>query len=98
MAGSAVSGLGKTGIRWGLLCVLAFLPAFSQNVLTLQQFEERDAPDYLPAHLQEKVVIRGVTSGPAFHFPGYTILGIQDEHGGAVLYVAEADTRLEEFR
>ncbi|MBZ5586011.1 MAG: hypothetical protein LAQ30_28235, partial [Acidobacteriia bacterium] len=81
------------------LAVLACGPAPSQTRFSLQELGARKVrSDYSPAHLGEKAVIRGIVSAPAFHFPGYTLLGMQDEAAGAVLEVDAGDRRLEALR
>ena len=58
---------------WAALAALACLPAFSQTRLSLEELGARGPqPDYLPAHRGERVVVRGVVSARAFHFPDYT--------------------------
>ncbi len=81
------------------LAALASVPAAAQTRFTLQEFGARKVrSDYSPVHLNEQAVIRGVVSAHAFHFPDYTLLGIQDEAGGAVLEVDAEDRRLDALR
>jgi GAF domain-containing protein/CheY-like chemotaxis protein len=75
----------------GLLC----LPASAQKLLTLEEVSARKSPDYGPAHDGQKVTIRGVVNASAYHFPGYTLLAIEDGRFGAVLQEPESDTRLD---
>jgi GAF domain-containing protein/CheY-like chemotaxis protein len=77
---------------------LLSLPAAAQKQLTLEEVSARKPPDYGPAHGGETVTVRGVVSAPAYHFPGYTLLAIEDGRFGAVIAENQApqpDTRLD---
>ena len=82
------------------LLALAALPAAGQTALSLADLNARTGAegDFAPTHTGEHVSIRGVASGRAFHFPGYTLLAIQDSGGGGILEVARGDDRLESMR
>ena len=83
---------------WAALAALACLPAFSQTRLSLGDLGAREPqPDYLPAHNGERVVVRGVVSAPAFHFPDYTLLAIQAAERGGVLRAVKGDSKLDSF-
>jgi CheY-like chemotaxis protein len=83
---------------WAALAVLACLPAFSQTRLSLEDLGARELqPDYLPQHRGERVVVRGVVSAPAFHFPEYTLLAIQAADRGGVLRALKDDSKLDAF-
>ena len=87
--------------RWRLgtaLAALACFQAFSQTRLSLEEMGARGAqPDYLPAHRGERVVVRGVVSARAFHFPEYTLLAIQAAVGGGALRAGKGDLKLDAF-
>lgn len=83
---------------WAALAALACLPAFSQTRLSLADLGARGPqPDYLPEHNGERVVVRGVVSAPAFHFPDYTLLAIQAAERGGVLRAGKGDSKLDAF-
>src|SRR5690242_18036960 len=85
--------------HWIVLVVLWFaVTAAAQNPLSLSQATARKAPDYGPVHLGETVVIRGQVATAAYRFPAYTVLGLQDGSGGAILQVPTSDTRLDLYR
>jgi GAF domain-containing protein/CheY-like chemotaxis protein len=56
--------------------------------LTLEQLAERQPAEYTPRHAAQKVVVRGVVSARAFHFPEYALLPFEDAQFGAVVEVA----------
>jgi GAF domain-containing protein/CheY-like chemotaxis protein len=77
---------------------LLSFPAAAQKQLTLEEVSARKPPDYGPAHGGERVTVRGVVSVPAYHFPGYTLVAIDDGRFGAVVAALQApqpDTRLD---
>ncbi len=80
---------------WAL--ALAWLPAGAQTRLTLAEVNTRQAPDFTPAHAGAKVAVRGIVNAPAFHFPNYIMLAIEDGSSGAVLIVPAEDVRLNAF-
>jgi GAF domain-containing protein/CheY-like chemotaxis protein len=58
-----------------------------QTRLSLLDVAARSAPDFSPVNLNRKVTVRGVVNSSLYRFPGYTILGIQDDHSGGALHV-----------
>ncbi len=72
--------------------------ASAQTRLSLLDAGARKAPDYSPAYLSRKVVVRGVVNSAVFHFPGYSILGIQDDRAGGALQTSPDSSLLEGFR
>jgi len=74
------------------------LAAAGQTRLTLGEAGARQPPDYTPAHLGQTVTVRGVVNAPAFHFPAYTVLTIEDERNGAALQGAREGSRLDVFK
>jgi GAF domain-containing protein len=82
----------------GLAGAFACLFAAEPLPLSLQEVGRRRPPDLIPVHLDEKVIVQGVVSVTAFHFPEYNTLAIQDETGAATsLKVAASDNRLDAF-
>jgi len=80
------------------LAALACWPSLAQIRLPLGEIGARGPlPDYAPAHLGRSVVVRGVVSRPPFHFPDYTLLGIQAGEQGAVIEVRNPDSKLDAF-
>src|SRR5579863_897124 len=78
--------------------IVPCLRAAAPIPLSLSELNRRLAPDLAPAHVGEVVAVRGVVNAAAFHFPQYTILGIQDDQGaGATLKVLSPGTSLEGF-
>src|ERR1019366_2772378 len=81
-----------------LFAALLSFPAAAQKQLTLEEVSARKPPDYGPAHVGETVTVRGVVSAPAYHFPGYTLVAIDDGRFGAVvaeLQAPQPNTRLD---
>jgi GAF domain-containing protein/CheY-like chemotaxis protein len=81
-----------------VFAVLLSFPAAAQKRLTLEEVSARHPPDYSPAHGGETVTVRGVVSAPAYHFPGYAVVAIDDGRFGAVVATLQApqpDTRLD---
>jgi GAF domain-containing protein/CheY-like chemotaxis protein len=81
-----------------IFAALLCLPAAAQKQLSLEEVSARKPPDFSPAHAGETVTVRGVVSASAYHFPGYTLLAIDDGRFGAVLAALQApqpDTRLD---
>lgn len=85
-------------VAWALAAsawAITSLPA--QTRLTLAQAEQRHAPDYSPVYLGRKVLLEGVVSAPAMHFPEYAALAIQDDSGGAILTYPVPSAKLDPF-
>jgi GAF domain-containing protein/CheY-like chemotaxis protein len=81
-----------------MCAALLSLPAAAQKQLTLEEVGTRKPPDYNPAHAGETVTVRGVVSAPAYHFPGYTLVAIDDGRFGVVITALQEprpDTRLD---
>jgi GAF domain-containing protein/CheY-like chemotaxis protein len=81
-----------------VFAALLSLPAAAQKKLTLEEVNTRKPPDYGPAHSGETVTVRGVVSAPAYHFPGYALVAIDDGRFGAIVAALQApqpDTRLD---
>src|SRR5215831_13296632 len=80
--------------------MLAFFAgtAAAQVRLSPEQVNARKQPDYTPALAGQTVIVQGVVSSPAFHFPGYTLLIIEQDHHGAAVEVAETDRDIESYR
>jgi GAF domain-containing protein/CheY-like chemotaxis protein len=70
----------------------------AQTRLSLWEVGARNASDYSPAYLGQKVTVRGVVNAPLFRFPAYSILTIQDDRAGGALEVGLDSTLLTGFR
>ncbi len=90
---------GRPALMLALALISACWPARAQTPLTLAEIGKRNPADqFVPAHMGQNVVVRGVASGPAFQFPDYTLLAIEDGEYGGVLQVFGDDRRLDGFR
>lgn len=90
--------LNRFRVAFALTPVLAGCLAQAQSSLTLDQATARKVPDYSPVYAGQPVVVRGIVSAPAIHFPGYAILAFQQDGHGAVLDVPETDHDLNNYR
>lgn len=89
----------KSGTRAGLVFLLSGVGAFAQTPMSLEEVGARNpAAAFAPAHLNQRVLIRGVVNSPAFHFPDHSLLAIEDGAYGAVLRVVRGDDRLDSYR
>ena len=99
MVAGPITGSLRCGRVAAVMCAaLLSLPAAAQKQLTLEEVGARKPPDYSPAHSGEMVTVRGVVSAPAYHFPGYPLLAIDDGRFGAViaaLQTPQPDTKLD---
>jgi len=78
---------------------LGCLPVSAQTRLTLQEAGLRNASaDFAPAHLGEKTIVRGTVNSVAFHFPGYSLLAIEDGEFGAILQLNGNDFEADAYR
>ncbi|HJT88749.1 MAG TPA: GAF domain-containing protein [Bryobacteraceae bacterium] len=73
-----------------LVCVRAQ----AQAELTLEQLNSRRPPDYTPIYNGQNVTVRGVVSAPAFRFPGYSLLAIQQGGYGGIVEAPENNADL----
>src|ERR1700735_5654554 len=96
MAGNGRTGRTVEHLRRAIL-LSALLPAClsAQVKLTLEQLNSRTAPDYSAVYAGKKVVIQGVVSAPALHFPNYSYLALDDGTGGALLCLTAPETQLD---
>jgi CheY-like chemotaxis protein len=69
----------------------------AQTLRPLEQVSERRPGDYLPVLAGQTVTVRGQVSSPPFDFLTYSMLAIQQDHSGIVLYVPVGDDRLEPY-
>src|SRR5689334_566915 len=88
--------------RHGLLLAAAIalvcVSVSAQTRVTPEDIQSRNpATQYTPSLAGKDVRVRGVVNAPAFHLPGYNLLALQDDQGGAVLKVLENDNRLNRF-
>ena len=72
--------------------------ATAQTRLTLAEAAARKPPDYSALHLDQTINIHGTVDAPVYHFPEYTVVGLEDGEGGGVLSVPRSDTRLDALR
>src|SRR2546423_11353323 len=72
--------------------------ASAQIRLTPEQVNTRKAPDYTPVYAEQMVIVQGVVSAPAFHFPGYSLLAFQQNRRGIVLDVPETDHEIDSYK
>ncbi|HEY2018136.1 MAG TPA: GAF domain-containing protein, partial [Bryobacteraceae bacterium] len=87
------------GSALALVIALGCLPVSAQTRLSLQEVGLRDASaDFLPVHHRQKVSVAGTVNSVAFHFPGYSLLAIDDGKFGAVLQLNGTDLHGEAFR
>jgi CheY-like chemotaxis protein len=91
-------GLNRFRLVFAVALVSAGCLAQAQSTLTLEQATSRKAPDYTPVYAGQSVVVRGVVSSPAFHFPGYALLAFQQEGHGAVLYVPASENEIGNYK
>jgi len=98
VASPIAGGLRRARVAAAVFAALLSFPAVAQKQLTLEEVSARKPPDYSTAHGGETVTVRGVVSAPAYHFPGYDLLAIDDGRFGAVvaeLQAPQPNTRLD---
>jgi len=98
VASPVAAGPRRARVVAAAFAALLSFPAAAQKQLALEEVSARTPPEYGPAHGGETVTVRGVVSAPAFHFPGYTLLAMDDGRFGAVLadfQVPQPNTRLD---
>jgi len=98
VAGPLADGLRRALAVGTVFAALLSFPAAAQQRLTLEEVSAREPPDYTPVHSGETVTVRGVVSAPAYHFPGYALVAIEDGRFGAVvaeLQAPQPNTRLD---
>lgn len=71
------------------------LPAWAQTRLSLAEVGARQPPDYLAVHLGQTATVRGVVNAPAFRFPEYIVVTLEDGRNGGVLETPPTDPRLD---
>src|SRR5258708_671811 len=79
----------------GVILTLSHGSLLAQKRISLAELGKRNTADFAPINLGQKVVARGVVSAPAFHFPQYAFIAIQDGGYGAVLKLSLPDTFLD---
>src|SRR5580658_3985005 len=96
MAGSGKPGTTVGRLRRAIL-LGALLPVClcAQITLTLQQLNSRSAPNYSAVYEGQKVLIQGVVSAPALHFPDYSYFPVDDGTGCALIYLPAPETQLD---
>ena len=89
----------KRDCIWAVAAALCLcFPAAAQTSLSLAAAGARKPPDYTAVYLDQTVAISGVVNSPAFHFPEYTVLALQDGPYGATLELPHSDRRLDSFQ
>jgi GAF domain-containing protein len=81
-----------------LLSTLLPLCLSAQVKLTLEQLNSRSAPDYTAVYAGQKVIIQAVVSAPAFHFPNFSYLAVDDGTAGALIWLSVPEAQLDERR
>ena len=91
--------LSHKGLSLVVCAVAVCLPGAAQSQFTLSEVGARDsAAGFAPFHAGRSVVVRGVVNAPAFHFPDYSLLSIEDGQHAAVLYSLGANSRLDAYQ
>jgi GAF domain-containing protein len=85
------------GVLLGVCLAAACTPVCAQTRISLAQLGFRSGPNYVATYAGQNVIVRGVVSVPAFHFPTYSMLAIQDGHNGGVLRVPLPDSSLDRY-
>lgn len=92
-------------IHWigylGMALALSALTAprlAAQTRLTLSQVNQRKQPDFSPAFEDRNVAIEGVVNTATMHFPGYTVLAMDDGTGGVILWDPVPGILLDHYR
>jgi GAF domain-containing protein len=84
-AGPIEDGLRRALAVGAVFAALLSFPAAAQKRLTLEEVSARHPPDYSPVHGGETVTVRGGVSAPAYHFPGYALVAIEDGRFGMLV-------------
>jgi len=69
----------------------------AQTALTLGELNARTPRDFEAVHARQDVSIRGTVNAAPFHFPGYTVLTIQQGAWGAALHTPATSTVLDAY-
>jgi GAF domain-containing protein/CheY-like chemotaxis protein len=81
-----------------LALILCPLHLTAQKRISLGELAKRNTTDFAPVCNGQKVTVRGVVSMPAFRFPDYALLPIQDPANGGLLRLALSDSFLNAFQ
>ena len=85
-------------LRLALFAGVVCLRLSAQSPLGIRDVNVRDpGAAFAPLHLQQKASFSAVVNAPPFHFPTYTLLTMEAGGFGAVVRVADRDTRLDSF-
>src|SRR5690242_4138356 len=98
---SSANAARLTGWPAAVLSVVLTLnasPLCAQRRLTLAELGNRNSADSSPTYLGQRVLIRGIVSAPAFHFPEYAMVALQDDSRGAILKLALPQNFLDSLR
>src|SRR5215472_4132764 len=82
----------------GLVTALLCRAAVSQMPMSLEEVAQRKPPSFTPLHASQEVIIRGVVSARAFHFPDHALLSLEDARHGTVLYVPGTGHEIESYQ
>ena len=82
----------------GVYLALNHVPLHAQKRLSLAELGARNSTDFSPTYLGQRVTVRGIVSAPAFHFPDYAMVAIQDESRGAILKFTSPQASLDSLR
>src|SRR5689334_23656125 len=82
----------------GVYLALNHVPLHAQKRLSLAELGARNSTDFSPTYLGQRVTVRGIVSAPAFHFPDYAMVAIQDENRGAILKFTSPQASLDSLR
>ena len=93
VARQIAGGLRRAHVVGVVFAALLSFPSAAQKQLTLEEVNARRPPDSGPAHSGETVTVRGVVSAPAYHFPDYALLAIDDGRFGAVVAAVQSPQR-----
>lgn len=72
--------------------------AQAQLRLTLEQATERKAPVFTPVHAGQTVIVQGVVSARAVHFPDHALLPLEESGYGALVEVNGNGTEIDAYR
>ena len=98
MAQSPTGSRNGRQLALALAAALAGCFAQAEVQLTPEQAMARQAPDYGPVYAGQSVLVQGVVSAQAIHFPGYTLLPFQQAGHGAVLDVPESERDIDNYK
>ena len=79
-------GVGAGGVRLAFIVAMVCIRLSAQGALSLEQAGARNpSAEFRPAHLNQRIQVRGVVNARVFHFPDYKLLSLDDGTHGAIL-------------